>query len=128
MKALRKIAFAASFTAAISLLAGCTRSFHAWNSERVNDIREMYKVQDADNRLYNYQWFFEMYNNIKATANNAKLLDGDEKKGTLMVLNSMISEYNSKAAQERNAAKWKSAQLPQHIELGDVYSEQTTGW
>jgi hypothetical protein len=51
------------------------------------------------------------------------LLEGDEKKGTLMVLNSMIAEYNSKAMQERNAAKWKSARLPQYIDLKDVYKE-----
>ena len=105
-------------------MTSCTRRFHAWNSERVGDIEEMYKVQDADNRLYNYQWFFDQYNQIQATANNAMLLEGDEKKGTLMVLNSMIAEYNSKASQERNAAKWKSARLPQYIDLKDVYKEQ----
>lgn len=97
----------------------CTRAFHAWNAERVGDINEMYKVQNADNRLYNYQWFFSQYNEIEATANNVKLLEGDEKLGTMMVLNSMISEYNSKASQIRNAAKFKSDSLPYRVELRD---------
>mgnify|MGYP003293602613 CR=1 FL=1 len=97
----------------------CTRAFHAWNAERVGDIDEMYKVQNADNRLYNYQWFFEQYNQISATANNVKVLTGDERTGTLMVLNSMIAEYNSKASQTRNAAKFKSDSLPYRIEISD---------
>lgn len=97
----------------------CSRRFHAWNSERVGDIEEMYQVQNADNRLYNYQWFYEQYNQISATANNVKVLTGDERTGTLMVLNSMIAEYNSKASQIRNAAKFKSDSLPYRIEISD---------
>lgn len=104
---------------ALICTTSCSRRFHAWNSERVGDINEMYKVQDADNRLYNYQWFFSQYNEIEATANNVKLLEGDEKLGTMMVLNSMISEYNSKASQIRNAAKFKSDNLPYRVELRD---------
>jgi hypothetical protein len=84
-----------------------------------NDIKQEFKVQDVDNRLYNYQWFYDQYQQCKATAANAKLLEGDEQKGTLMVLNSMIAEYNSKSSQIVNAALFKADDLPYRLELSD---------
>ena len=68
---------------------------------------------------YNYQWFYDQYNACVATANNVKILEGDERKQTLMVLNSMIAEYNSKASQTINAALFKGRDLPQRLELSD---------
>ena len=104
---------------AVSLFSGCTkRQAHAiavWE----NDLAQEYKIQDVDNRLYNYQWFYDQYNACVATANNLKILEGDERKQTLMVLNSMISEYNSKASQTINAALFKGRDLPQRLELSD---------
>ena len=101
------------------LFQGCTkqqaRAFATWE----NDIRQEFKVQDVDNRLYNYQWFYDQYQQCKATAQNAKLLEGDEQKGTLMVLNSMIAEYNSKSSQIVNAALFKADDLPYKLELSD---------
>ena len=101
------------------LLHGCTkeqaRSIATWE----NDIRQEFKVQDADNRLYNYQWFYDQYQQCNATAQNVKLLNGDEKTGTLMVLNSMIAEYNSKSSQIINAALFKADDLPYKLELSD---------
>ena len=103
----------------VSLFSGCTkRQAHAiavWE----NDLAQEYKIQDVDNRLYNYQWFYDQYNACVATANNVKILEGDERKQTLMVLNSMISEYNSKASQTINAALFKGRDLPQRLELSD---------
>lgn len=103
----------------VSLFSGCTkRQAHAiavWE----NDLTQEYRIQDVDNRLYNYQWFYDQYNACIATANNVKILEGDERKQTLMVLNSMISEYNSKASQTINAALFKGRDLPQRLELSD---------
>lgn len=124
MKNIFKIVFVVALVATTFCTTSCSRRFHAWNSERVNDIEEMYKVQDADSRLYNYEWFYDQYNQIQSTAANVKLLKTeDEKSGTLMVLNSMIAEYNSRASQTRNRAKWMGAGVPSHIELSDVYRE-----
>lgn len=104
---------------AVSLFSGCTkRQAHAiavWE----NDLAQEYRIQDVDSRLYNYQWFYDQYNACIATANNVKILEGDERKQTLMVLNSMISEYNSKASQTINAALFKDRDLPQRLELSD---------
>ena len=104
---------------AVSLFSGCTkRQAHAiavWE----NDLAQEYRTQDVDNRLYNYQWFYDQYNACIATANNVKILEGDERKQTLMVLNSMISEYNSKASQTINVALFKGRDLPQRLELSD---------
>lgn len=105
--------------AIINVFTGCTKGqAHAiavWG----NDLAQEYKIQDVDNRLYNYQWFYDQYNACVATANNVKILDGEERKGTLMVLNSMISEYNSKASQTINAALFKGRDLPQRLALSD---------
>lgn len=105
--------------ASSSLFTGCTkRQAHAiavWE----NDLAQEYVIQDVDNRLYNYQWFYDQYQACIATANNVKILDGEERKGTLMVLNNMISEYNSKASQTMNAALFKGRDLPSRLELSD---------
>ena len=102
-----------------ALFHGCTktqaRSVATWS----NDIKQEFKVQDADNRLYNYQWFYDQYQQCNATAQNVKLLNGDERLGTLMVLNSMIAEYNSKSSQIVNAALFKADDLPYKLELSD---------
>lgn len=98
---------------------GCTKSMARAVATWENDINQEFAVQDYNNRLYNYQWFFDQYNQCVATANNVKLLDGDDRTGTLMVLNSMISEYNSKASQTMNAALWKAPNLPYQLTLSD---------
>ena len=75
---------------AVSLFSGCTkRQAHAitvWE----NDLAQEYRIQDVDNRLYNYQWFYDQYNACIATANNVKIL-GNERKQTLMVLSKWYS-------------------------------------
>ena len=102
------------------LFISCTKSQAHAVATWSNDIRQEFKVQDADNRLYNYQWFYDQYQQCKATAQNAKLLEGEEQKGTLMVLNSMIAEYNSKSSQIVNAALFKADDLPYRLELSDL--------
>lgn len=101
------------------LFYGCTKEQAHAIASWENDIRQEFKIQDVDNRLYNYQWFYDQYQQCKATAQNAKLLDGDEQKGTLMVLNSMIAEYNSKSSQIVNAALFKADDLPYRLEFSD---------
>ena len=76
---------------AVSLSSGSTkRQAHAitvWE----NDLAQEYRIQDVDNLLYNYQWFYDQYNACIATANNVKILEGDERKQTLMVLSKWYS-------------------------------------
>lgn len=91
------------------------RAIASWS----NDLKQEYKVQDVNNRLYNYQWFYDQYQQCKATAANAKLLEGEEQKGTLMVLNSMIAEYNSKSSQVIDAALFKADDLPYRLDISD---------
>lgn len=101
------------------LFAGCTKGMARAVATWENDINQEFAVQDYKSRLYNYQWFFEQYNACVATANNAKLLEGDDRTGTLMVLNSMISDYNAKASQTMTAALWKAPNLPYQLTLAD---------
>lgn len=105
--------------ASSSLFTGCTKSQAHAIAVWENDLAQEYVIQDVDNRLYNYQWFYDQYQACIATANNVKILDGEERKGTLMVLNNMISEYNSKASQTMNAALFKGRDLPSRLELSD---------
>jgi hypothetical protein len=104
---------------AVSLFSGCTKNQAHVIASWSNDLKQEYVIQDVDNRLYNYQWFYDQYNACVATANNVKILDGEERKGTLMVLNNMISEYNSKSSQTINAALWKAKDLPYQLSLSD---------
>lgn len=102
----------------VSTTTGCRRLAH-WHATFENDIRQEYVIQDVNNRLYNYQWFYDQYQQCKAIANNAKLLTGDERTGTIMVLNSMISEYNSKSSQVMNSALFKADDLPYRLDIAD---------
>jgi hypothetical protein len=113
------IAFAFIMVASAFLFNGCTKSQAHAVATWSNDLKQEYKVQDVNNRLYNYQWFYDQYQQCKATAANAKLLEGEEQKGTLMVLNSMIAEYNSKSSQVMNAALFKANDLPYRLDISD---------
>ena len=97
----------------------CTKQQARYIATWSNDLKQEYKVQNVNNRLYNYQWFYDQYQQCKATAANAKLLEGEEQKGTLMVLNSMIAEYNSKSSQVIDAALFKADDLPYRLDISD---------
>ena len=101
------------------LFNGCTKSQAHAVATWSNDLKQEYKIQNVNNRLYNYQWFYDQYQQCKATAANAKLLEGEEQKGTLMVLNSMIAEYNSKSSQVIDAALFKADDLPYRLDISD---------
>jgi hypothetical protein len=77
------------------------------------------KVTSAEAIIGNYEWFYSMKSEIDATrmkyqiAEKSKLSEAD---GILMVLNSMIAEYNAKSRMKsRNL--WKASDLPYQIEL-----------
>lgn len=124
---MKKVAETILLVVAISLIvlvsatsfSGCTKSQAYAVATWSNDLKQEFKVQDVNNRLYNYQWFYDQYQQCKAVAANAKLLDGEERKGTLMVLNSMVAEYNSKSSQVIDAALFKGADLPYRLDISD---------
>lgn len=91
-------------------------AFHSWNAKRVNDIREEYIKQDADVRVNSYEWFYDMYHQIKATRRKAELAKGTpEERGIRMVLEGMIEEYNAKSRMTGTRAQWKPRDLPFEI-------------
>ena len=78
------------------------------------------KVVNADAIVYNYEWFYDQYYQIKATRGNLFLLEKGsvEYTGTVMVLNQMISEYNSNSSKiTRNMWKPRDESLPHEIPL-----------
>lgn len=78
------------------------------------------KVVNAESIVYNYEWFYDQWNTIKATRANLFLLErgSPDYKGTVMVLNQMISEYNSNSAKvTRNMWKPPDKDLPHEIPL-----------
>ncbi len=79
------------------------------------------KVTSAEAIIGNYQWFYDQYNAIQAQKANLATLDKSarERPGLLMVLNTMIGEYNSRSKQiTRNL--WKASDLPYSIPLGGI--------
>lgn len=98
------------------ILAMLLPAFHEWNARRHNDIRESYIKQDADVRVNSYEWFYDMYHQIKATQRKAELAKGTpEERGIRMVLSGMIEEYNAKSRMTGTRAQWKPRDLPFEI-------------
>ena len=94
------------------------RPWAEFNADFINDIRQEYIIQDADKRIANYEWFYDQYEQIEATRRNAEIAKGTaEERGILMVLSSMIGEYNSRARMEHTRAQWMPSDLPYQIEL-----------
>ena len=97
-------------------IAMLTPAFHACNARRVNDIREEYIKQDANVRVNSYEWFYDMFHQIKATRRKAELANGTpEERGIRMVLEGMIEEYNAKSRMTGTRAQWKPRDLPYEI-------------
>jgi len=100
----------------------------------VTAIRIATKVTNPQSIISNYEWFYDQYNQIKATEAKAEIakqtLDSTPKSdetyafrasdynGIRMVLQGMIGEYNSRSKQiTRNL--WKAKDLPYQIEQGE---------
>jgi hypothetical protein len=68
--------------------------------------------------IQNYQWYYDQYNSIQAQKANLATMgkEAEEYRGTKMVLNNMIGEYNSRSKQiTRNL--WKASDLPYQIQM-----------
>ena len=92
-------------------------SFHQWKAGWENDIKQPYIVQDAHGRIASYEWFYDMYEQIKATETKVKISSNQtEKEGIAMVLASMKAEYNSRARMQKTKALWKPSDLPSEIQ------------
>ncbi len=73
-----------------------------------------------DQIIGNYQWYYDQYNAIQAQKANLATLptNARERPGLLMVLNSMIGEYNSRSKQI-NRNLWKASDLPYQLSMED---------
>jgi hypothetical protein len=110
------------FIAVIVLWMGVfSRPFARWNARRTGDINQEYLIQNARNRIANYEWYYDQYHAIKATVQKAKIAEGtEEQKGIMMVLAGMVEEYNSRSRMEVTRELWKANDLPYQIEFTEV--------
>jgi hypothetical protein len=89
-----------------------------WWAKLTNDVKQEYRLQDADKRIADYEWFEAQYAAIQATRQKVKIASGTENEiGIKMVLVSMIEEYNGKSRMVTRAM-WKDKDLPYEIEMG----------
>ena len=100
-----------------------SKSFARMDAKFQNDVRQEYAVQNVQNRIQNYEWFYEQYETIKSTSMKAKLSEGNEKTAIIMILNDMIAEYNSRSKMTVTRAMWKSDSLPYQIDSKDFIEE-----
>lgn len=102
-------------------LAVFSRPFAKWNAARVGDIQQEYAVQNARNRISNYEWYYDQYHAIRATIQKVKIAEGSvEQEGIKMVLAGMVEEYNGRSRMEITRELWKTPDLPYQIELSEV--------
>lgn len=78
------------------------------------------KTLTPDAIIGNYQWYYDQYNAIQAQKANLTTLEktARERPGLLMVLNSMIGDYNSRSNQI-NRNLWKATDLPYQMAMED---------
>ena len=117
MKTVRLVALfcAAAFMALTAL--GCTRNSRTAYDRWANDMREIDRVEDVDNRMSSYSWFYDQYNAIQAyQIQYDSDTDPDRKAAVKMILNREIAKYNSNS-QKYFMAAWKGNGLPESIEL-----------
>ena len=100
----------------VILFGGCSRSYHRWNADRTGDIRESYKVQDADKRLQDLHWFEDMYQLIQQTQIRYNNATEDSKNAIRNILNGYIGEYNSRM-RSYDRAMWANHDLPEKISM-----------
>lgn len=77
------------------------------------------KVVNANAIIYNYEWYYDQWNQIQATRANLFVLEPSsvEYTGTVMVLNQMIGEYNSKSSQITRNLWMPKQDVPYQIPL-----------
>ena len=89
-----------------------------WPFSVARDLSQ--KVVNANSIIYNYEWFYDQWNQIQATRANLFVLEEGsvDYNGTVMVLNQMISEYNSNSSKiTRKLWKPTDGDLPHSIPL-----------
>jgi hypothetical protein len=76
------------------------------------------KVVNENSIISNYEWYYDMYNQIQAQRINYDSMPSDavEKDGLRMVLNQMIGSYNARS-KEITRNLWKPKDIPQTIPL-----------
>lgn len=75
------------------------------------------KTVNSESIIQNYEWFYDMKNQIDATRMKYKIAkEGNmtEANGIKMVLMSMVGEYNARSKQI-NRNLWKAKELPYQI-------------
>jgi hypothetical protein len=93
-----------------------SRPFARWNARRTGDINQEYIIQGARNRIQNYEWYYDQFHAIRATAQKVKFAEGTpEQAGIKMVLAGMVEEYNSRSRMAVTRELWKAADLPYQI-------------
>lgn len=79
-------------------------------------------VYSGRSQVGNYEWYFDQYHACKATAQKVKIAEGTpEEKQIMMVLASMVEEYNSRSRMQWTRATWKSTELPYQINMEDLF-------
>lgn len=82
------------------------------------------KVVNENAIVNNYEWYYDQYNAIQSQRANVRVIEQMPKSdkqqadlaGTVMVLNSMVADYNSRSKQiTRNL--WKPNDIPHTISL-----------
>jgi len=113
---MKRFIFVCLTTAGILFSSCSAKGFARWDAGWKNDMREQYKIQDANNRILSYDWYQDMYNQIQAQKANIKIEDDiDAKKRMIMIVNQQIGEYNSRTHQY-NHNIWKDPSLPYELE------------
>jgi hypothetical protein len=117
---MRKIGSVLLVFALLFCMDGC-RAFARWHSRLRGDVQQEYIVQDARNRIGNYEWYYDQYHAIRATVQKVKIAEGTaEQQGIRMVLAGMVEEYNSRSHMEITRELWKAGDLPYQIDLSEV--------
>ena len=108
------------------LFAGCDelRTANKEMAKWQNDLDEEWIKQEASGRIANYEWFYDQYGTIKATAAKAKIAKGEEKEDIVMVLSDMVESYNSRSCQTETKAMWKASDLPYQIDVQELLEDK----
>jgi hypothetical protein len=99
------------------ILASCTRTSRTAVDRWANDMRQIDRTEDVNNRMASYDYFYEMYEQIRAYTLQYELeKDEDIKVGIRNILNRQISAYNANS-QKYYRSQWKGQGLPDKIDL-----------
>jgi len=95
----------------------CTRSSRTAIDQWANDMKEIDRTQDVDNRMASYEWFYDMYSQIEAYKIQYDMEKNEDiRAGVRNVLNRQIGQYNANA-QKYFKAMWMGRGLPDRIEM-----------